>query len=232
MDTPFRLFGLYHLVVLATVPLLAAFLTYATRKFPSSAKYLRISLGVLLLVNELIWYGYVVSRGWFSFPYNLPLHLCDLVLWLTTYTCLRPTQWAYELSYYWGLAGTSMALLTPDISGPFFSYLTLKFFASHGLVVTALLFFMWAGISQPRPGSQWRALLWLNIYAILLGVFNLLFRTNYMYLCEKPVGATLLDYMGPWPVYIIVAEAIAVGLFAFLALPFRNKEREAQHLTS
>jgi hypothetical integral membrane protein (TIGR02206 family) len=226
MDAPFRLFGLHHLVVLACVPLLAGLLTYTSRRFPFLAKHIRISLGILILVNELVWYGYVVMRGWFSFPYNLPLHLCDLVLWLTIYTSLRPTQWAYECSYYWGLAGTSMALLTPDISGPFFSYLTLKFFASHGLVVTALLFLTWSGISQPRPGSQWKALFWLNVYAILLGVFNLLFKTNYMYLCEKPAGATLLDHMGPWPMYIIVAETVAVGMFFLLALPFRKKSEK------
>ena len=223
MSSQFQIFSLTHLVIIALVPLLAALLVWWSRNNDPAVNRIRIGLAAVILVDELVWYGYYLNQGWFTFPHSLPLQLCDITLWLTVYTLFTGSAKVYQLIYYWGLAGTTMAVLTPDVSTPPLSWLTLQFFVSHGGPLVGILFLTWRKISVPHKGSYWKAWLWLHVYAILIGVFNYVFHANYFYLCEKPSEVSLLELMGPWPVYILAADAIAFVMFWLLWLPFRKK---------
>jgi uncharacterized membrane protein YwaF len=58
-------------------------------------------------------------------------------------------------------------------------------------------------------------------YAALVGGVNAVLGTNFMFLRTRPATPTILDWFGPWPLYIGTAGALAFVLFWFLALPFR-----------
>jgi hypothetical integral membrane protein (TIGR02206 family) len=126
------------------------------------------------------------------------------------------------MAYYWGLSGTSLALLMPDVQGLSVSYPVIQFFVSHGLVVATLLVMTISHEFRPPKGSLLRAVIVLHVYAGFVGGFNALFGTNYMYMRNLPSGETVLDLMGPWPWYLAGADAIGVVLFCLLWLPFRN----------
>jgi hypothetical integral membrane protein (TIGR02206 family) len=219
MKPYFVLFGATHWAIITAIPASAALLAWAARSRP---KAVRLGLGVLLLVNELTWYGYRLRVEGFRFPEGLPLELCDLAMWMTIVAALTGRVWALELAYYAGVGGSSQAVLTPDLWEPFPSYPTVYFFLAHGGVIATVLALIWGRVARPRPGSAWRVFGVLNGFAAAVGLFNLVFKTNYMYLCQKPASASLLDAFGPWPWYIAAGEAFALGVFLLLGLPFRR----------
>jgi hypothetical integral membrane protein (TIGR02206 family) len=214
-----RIFGPTHLAILGTVPLVAAVFVAIQRKV-GNPKGLRIWLASILLLNSIVWYGYSTMRGWLKFPDNLPLELCDATLCLTFIVLLTLNATVFDLAYYGALAGTSMALITPDLGESSPSFSTIEFFITHGLVLASVLYLVWSRQARPRPRSIWRAMLALNILAAVVGAFDLLFKANCMYLRAKPRNPSLLDFLGPWPWYIATSEGIALLIFTLLYLPF------------
>ncbi|MBL8231932.1 MAG: TIGR02206 family membrane protein [Bryobacterales bacterium] len=217
MKSNFVLFGLTHWLILCSIPATAWTLSRL-----GHSVVIRVILGAFLFLNELVYYGWKIQKGWFQFPAGLPLQLCDLIVWLTVIACFTRNRWAFEFAFFTGLVGTSMAVLTPDLQQPWPSYNTIYFFLAHGGIVATLLYLWWSGQARPQPGCLKRVMLVLNAYAMLLGAFNAFFGTNYMYLCRKPEAASLLDQLGPWPVYLLAGELVALALFAVLWLPFRR----------
>jgi hypothetical integral membrane protein (TIGR02206 family) len=214
MRSGFHLFGPAHLLILAAVLVTAAVLARLPR--PNAV---RRALAVFLIVNEALWWVYRLHTEGVRFPEGLPLQLCDLGLWLTAIAALTRRAGLFDLAYYAGIGGSGMALLTPDLWAPLASYPTIYFFVAHGGVVATVLMLVWSGLMRPRRGSLRRAFAILNLYAAAVGTFDAFFHTNYMYLCRKPANASLLDYFGPWPLYLAGAEIVALGVFWLLWLP-------------
>jgi len=222
MAANFHLFGLTHLAILAAIVLLAALLAAVERRLSPGSKGLRLGLAAVLLFDTAGWYGYMAWHGQSLFPSQLPLDLCDVTLYLTVIALFTLSPAVFDVAYYSALAGTSMALLTPDLWEQFPSLPTVQFFIAHGLVVTAVLYLVWSRLARPRKGSVARTMLALNLLAAFDGVFNWIFKTNFMYLCAKPASASLLNIFGPWPWYIVVTEGVAFVLFWLLYLPYSS----------
>lgn len=220
MATNFHLLGAAHLLILAAILLLAAVLAVVQRRFVPGSKWLRIGLGAAMLADSVLWYAYLAWTGQRIFPNQLPLELCDVTYFLVAIVLLTRRAALFDLAYYGALAGTSMALLTPDLWENFPSISTVHFFVVHGLTVAATLYLVWSGLARPRRGSVWRAMVGVNVMAAFDGPFDAIFKTNYMYLRMKPQDVSLLNFLGPWPWYIVWSEAVALGLFMLLYLPF------------
>jgi len=221
MNNHFRLFGPVHLLILVAVPAMALVVSTASRRNQASARGIRYGLGTLLALNELVWYSYRLYFEGFRFPAGLPLELCDLILWLTVLAMFTLNPLAFEIVYFGGLGGSGMALLTPDLWAPLASYPTIYFFVAHGMVVACPLVLLWSKQARPRPRSLWKVFGALNAYAAAIAVFNAIFNTNYMYLCAKPAGASIMDLLGPWPLYLLGCEVVALIIFWLLWLPIR-----------
>lgn len=222
MDGEFRLFGAAHLGVLLAMCGMVVAVVWLGRGADLGGRRRGICwiLAGILIANKLV--GLCLSWAHFglSLQTSLPMHLCDWGWACAVVALLGRRRTPYELAYYWGLAGTFQAILTPDLPFGFPHPFFFTFFISHCGLVIAVLFLCLAGGMIPRPGSVWRAFGWLQVYLVVTAVVNWWLGANYGYLCHKPVGASLLDHMGPWPWYLLSAEALALCLFCLLYAPF------------
>ncbi len=191
------------------------------------ARAVRLAFGYALAANEIIWWIFRYSHEGFRFPENLPFQLCDVTVWSTVLACLTLRPWLIEFSYFAGLAGAGMAVLTPDLWSPWPSYPAIYFFLAHGGIVVGIVVLVFGGIAPLRAGAVWRAFGMLLTYVTFLAIFDGVFGTNYMYLCRKPKSETLLTILGPWPVYLAAGMAIALALFWLLWLPVRRRAAPA-----
>lgn len=217
-----KLFGALHLTLLLAIAAIGILLVLVCRQMDGARRPVRLVLGTGLILNELVWWHFRYSHEGVHL-WNLPLQLCDVTLWATAFACLSLAPLLVEFAYFAGFAGAAMALLTPDLWEPWPHYPAIYFFVAHGGIVVGIAVLVVGRISPLRSGAVWRAFAIVLAYAAVVGSFNALAQANYMYLCRKPASASLLDMLGPWPVYLAGGAAAALALFWLLWLPVRPR---------
>ena len=207
-----------HIAALVATAVVAALLVAGARRWGDDwAVLIGRGLAVVILGAYVCEHLTYTLRGEWTAQVNLPLHLTDAVTLVSVAALWRPeSARLVELVYFWALTASLQAVLTPDLGQGFPDPLFFTYFITHsGAVAAALLLVVGAG-RAPRPGAVWRVYAATLAFAVLAAAGTVLTGGNYMFLRRKPAQASLLDVMGPWPVYIFVAAAF--GLLLFLAL--------------
>jgi hypothetical integral membrane protein (TIGR02206 family) len=207
-----------HVAALVVTAVVAALLVAGARRWGEAwAGPVGRGLAVVILagfVGEQVTYA---ARGEWSMRVNLPLQLTDGVTLASIAALWRPrSALLIELVYFWAFSASLQAVLTPDIGQPFPDVLFFTYFATHSGAIAAASLLVFGMGRTPRPGAVWRAYGVTAAFTAAAAVGTLLTGGNYMFLRRKPVDGSLLDVMGPWPVYILVGAI--VGLLMFLAL--------------
>jgi hypothetical integral membrane protein (TIGR02206 family) len=189
-------------------------------------------LAVGLLAWFLAYHAVAALQGSYSLEFDLPLHLTDAVTVVAALALWAPTALLFELTYFWGLTASLQAVLTPALGADdrFPSFFFWHYFVTHSGVVMAALFLAFGLELTARPGAVPRVFLATAAWAVIAASGNALTGGNYMFLTERPETASLLDYMGPWPLYIAAAALVALVMFALLDLPFRRRRASTPHI--
>ena len=215
-----------HVAAVGVTALLCVALPVAARTRPGAwTRLLSRVLAVVVFAWFLAYHLVVALGGSYALDFDLPLHLTDAATMVAALALWTFRPLLFELTYFWGLTASLQAALTPGLGSDdsFPSFFYWHYFVTHYGVVFAAVFLAFGLGLTAHPRAVPRVLLATAAWAAVAAVGNQLTGGNYMFLAERPETPSLLDYMGPWPLYIVAAALLALALFALLDLPFRSR---------
>jgi hypothetical integral membrane protein (TIGR02206 family) len=226
-----RVFSPAYITTLVVTILTATTLCVAGRRRhdPDPARWMLVAnwlLAVALLATSGLWLATTIGDQPFSAATSLPFALCDIAALIAAAALLTRQMLLVEITYFWGLAGTLQALLTPDLKVGWPSLEFVEYVVAHAAIVCAAVFLVVGQRLVPRPRAVLRVWLITLGYTAFVGGIDALTGGNYMYLRSTPGEWTLLSVLGPWPWYLVSAAGVAVVLFALLDAPWwRGRSR-------
>lgn len=166
-----------------------------------------------------------------NFDTSLPLQLCDLA-WIAGVIALWTRwRWAVALVYFWGIPLTTQAIITPDLVQGFPSPRFWMFWGMHFLVVWSA-FYLAFGLRIAPAWREFASTVAITfVWAVGVFCFNLVTGANYGFLNGKPSTASLLDLLGPWPMYVFIEIALIMAVWALMTWPWvRARTRRSRML--
>jgi hypothetical integral membrane protein (TIGR02206 family) len=158
-----------------------------------------------------------VARGTWAADVNLPLQLSDAVTLVAIAALWRPRVGLLtELVWFLAFSASLQAVLTPDLGYAFPDVLYFTYFVTHaGAIVAACVLVIGLRL-LPRPGAVWRVFAATAAFAALAAIGCLATGGNYMFLRDKPSNGSILDPLGPWPLYLLAAAALGLAMLLVL----------------
>ncbi|MFW6265113.1 MAG: TIGR02206 family membrane protein, partial [Bacillota bacterium] len=192
----------------------------------------RYSIIAGLIISEGSLHIWRFYRGVWFLQTSLPFHLCGISIVLSIIMMINGNHFIFRLTYFWGLIGAFIAVITPALNVTYTHFRFWQFLLAHAFIVIAVMFMVIVEQYKINYKTIWKTFGITNLYMLTIGLFNWLTGSNYLYLCEKPVSSspTPYDFLGPWPWYIFVLEVVAIVTFHIWFLPYLifNKEMKKQ----
>ena len=222
------MFGTVHLVLLGVTVLASVFALWGMRRIDGTETHRKILcrcgwILLVLAVFQTIWA--VLPANW-NISSALPLHYSDVLRFVTAIALIRQSRWAVAISYYWGLTLNPQAIITPHPSmlvAPsvdFFLYWML-----HITVFVVPIVLVWGIGFRPQWRDFWRTYAVAIAWAMVIMPINAILGTNYGFVNHPPDGASLIDLLGPWPIYVVWMAVIAGILWAGMTWPWTWRHR-------
>jgi hypothetical integral membrane protein (TIGR02206 family) len=229
MPQPFEPFSQQHLIAVLIGTVATAALIMAGRRGGQSRCFASMILAFLNLsaypLGQAAWLALDAPK---SVDNLLPFHLCDIAAITAGFALITRRPLLCALTYFWGLAATLQALITPAIHVAFPHPPFVMFFVQHFAVVATALYLPLANDWRPQ-GPFWRTPLQVFglsiIYLMFAAGVNQLLGSNFAFATRPPDNPSLIDHLGPWPWYLGSLLGIALVFFFLLNLPFLKTQR-------
>jgi hypothetical integral membrane protein (TIGR02206 family) len=165
-----------------------------------------------------------ISTLWptrFNYLTALPLHICDLGMFMAPCELLLRWRWLRDMAYFWGLGLSSISFIYPDLHFGPRTFQFWIFWAGHAATVGPAIYDITGRGFRPNWRDWWFAVKFSLAYTLIIFPVDWIFHLNYGY-----IGATYkgqrspVDSLGPWPARVPLMFVMAVGVMLLLMLPW------------
>ena len=198
-----------------------SFIRISRHKFSKKQQIKAIQIFAIIISSIVITFHiHKLSTGTYNISLDLPLFLCSFLGIVIPLFAYYRKYWMYEILFFWIVAGTFQGVITPDIPLGFPTFDYFRYWTVHLGLLIVMFYFTFVLNMRPTLNSVFKSFLALQVYVVVLIGINYILKANYLYLNKKPDSASLLDYFGDWPYYILVVQIIIIPYFLLIYLPF------------
>lgn len=227
----FALFDGVHLAWLAvTVAIISASCLLYRRLCESGRSRFKKTVAVAMVADELFKLVLLLVGGTFTKSY-LPLHLCNINIFLTVYHAWKPAEAVGKFLYLVFVPAAVAAVMFPAWTDlPVLNFMHLHSFTLHILLVLYPVVLTVSGEVKPKLADVPKCLGILLAEAVMVYGVNLVFDTNYFYLMEAPTGNPLYWFQKNWGNHwlgfpILVAAALLMMFLPIWIVNAVNKKK-------
>lgn len=224
LDGDFVKFGLLHLLALVVFAVGCVGFVWLGRQQRAAggtrfSRQLAVAICVFTIPMQILQF---LPSEW-SLRTSLPLQVCDFAWMVAVYALWTHRPWAVATNFFWGLTLTVQGIITPDLVSGVLEPRFWMFWGMHWLIVWSAVYLVW-GLGLRPTWRDYRITVAITlVWFVGAFVFNTIADTNYGYVNAKPKGASLLDYLGPWPLYLVTEVVVVAAVWALMMLAWGRR---------
>ena len=233
INMPFILFGWVH-YLLIIITCFGLLVIYSNRKRIyniSKNNKIKISLitAFILFINMKIYYISLFFYNVYDPFYDLPLHFCFIIGYIFIYSLFIINKRVYKMVYFLVFISGIPAILWPDygLKSTFDSFLFYQYFISHHFLFLSNYFFFYLFGYEFSLKDIGRSFIGTNIILFCIYLFNLVFKTNYIFFDGLPLHILdLYPFLSNirYPFLFLEIIGIVLIFIAYLPILIRKKE--------
>ena len=236
-EQEFALFTFSHIVPIL-VGLGLIFLIWCLRDKIAGWKkegYIRYALAFVLILSDMSYYWRLTCYPGLSgsLQESLPLTVCGWAAIFCSYMVVGKSKSLFDICYFWLLAGSIFALLTPtplNYTG-FTRFRYYQFWTEHIMGYVAIFYMIFVHKMRPTIRSAVKSYIALVVLALVAYFTNRMIGpgANYLFLARPEATPSVLDILPPmfWLRTLIMA-AVVTALYGVAYLPWYLRDRKTK----
>lgn len=203
----FPIWSLKHfaIIVIAFVGVEFIFLNKRKLKGSTLGGNFKLLMIIVLSLQQIILYSWYGFSGYFTIRESLPLYNCRIAIIFTILALITDKKLYKNVACYWGLMGSILALMMPDLDPfSFPHYTNISFFWGHIALLWSALYILVIDGYRINKVSLKLILYFTNIYHLAVYFFNVFAKSNYCYLMEPPFAKIFFESFMPQKAYSLL----------------------------